>query len=108
MKTKFALSAVVAALAVLSQTAVAQTTAPASRADVKAETKSGSLARPGEARIDVLFGGDVDLAEDAADVLRHRFALLFVHVEDGDADAVGRQRPNGGFAEARGAAGDDG
>ena len=49
MKTKFALSAVVAALAVLSQTAVAQTTAPASRADVKAETKSGSLARPGEA-----------------------------------------------------------
>ena len=49
MKTKLALSAVVAAVAMLSQAAVAQTTAPASRADVKAEAKSGSLAKPGEA-----------------------------------------------------------
>jgi hypothetical protein len=49
MKTKLAMSAVVAAVAMLSQAAVAQTTAPASRADVKSEAKSGSLARPGEA-----------------------------------------------------------
>ncbi len=49
MKTKIALSAIVAALAVLSQAAIAQTTAPASRADVKSDAKSGSLARPGEA-----------------------------------------------------------
>ncbi len=48
MKTRFALSAVVAALAVLSQAAIAQTTAPASRADVKADAKTGAP-RAGEA-----------------------------------------------------------
>lgn len=49
MKTQLVLSAVVAAVAMLSQAAVAQTTAPAARADVKADAKSGSLAKPGEA-----------------------------------------------------------
>lgn len=48
MKTQFALSAIVTALAVLSQAAIAQTTAPASRADVKADAKTGAP-RPGEA-----------------------------------------------------------
>ena len=48
MKTQFALSAIVTALAVMSQAAIAQTTAPASRADVKADAKSGAP-RTGEA-----------------------------------------------------------
>ena len=48
MKTQFALSAIVTALAVMSQAAIAQTTAPASRADVKADAKTGAP-RPGEA-----------------------------------------------------------
>jgi hypothetical protein len=48
MKTQLALSAIVTALAVLSQAAIAQTTAPASRADVKADAKTGAP-RAGEA-----------------------------------------------------------
>ena len=48
MKTQLALSAIVTALAVLSQAAIAQTTAPASRADVKADAKAGTP-RTGEA-----------------------------------------------------------
>ncbi|HEX2539584.1 MAG TPA: hypothetical protein VHM00_00720 [Caldimonas sp.] len=49
MKTKLALSAVAAAVALFSQAALAQTTAPAARADVKSEARTGSLAKPGEA-----------------------------------------------------------
>jgi hypothetical protein len=48
MKTKLAMSAIAAAVALFSQAAFAQTTAPAARADVKAEAKTGSLAKPGE------------------------------------------------------------
>jgi hypothetical protein len=48
MKTKLALSAVVAAIAVFSQGAFAQASAPVTRAEVKAQAKSGSLAPAGE------------------------------------------------------------
>ena len=47
MKTKFALTAIVAALAVFSQGAFAQASSP-TRAEVKAEAKKGSLAPAGE------------------------------------------------------------
>ncbi len=54
MKTKLALSAVAAAVAVFSQGAFAQATAPASapamRADVKAEAKAATKAPTGEAQ----------------------------------------------------------
>ena len=49
-------------------------------------------ARLGEAGVDLLIAGDVDLAEHAAQLLRHRLALGFVDVEDRDLDAVLRQR----------------
>ena len=49
MKTKLALSVVAAAVALFSQAALAQTTAPAARADVKAEAATGAKAKPGEA-----------------------------------------------------------
>lgn len=49
MKTKLALSAVAAAVALFSQAALAQTTAPASRAEVKADTKSAKSVPAGEA-----------------------------------------------------------
>ena len=48
MKTKLALGAVVAAIAVFSQGAFAQASAPAARADVKAQAKTGALAPAGE------------------------------------------------------------
>ena len=47
MKTKLALTAIVAALAVFSQGAFAQASSP-TRAEVKAEAKKGSLAPAGE------------------------------------------------------------
>ena len=65
-------------------------------------------ARLGEAGIDALVAGHVDLAEDAADFLGDRFAFLRLHVEDRDLDALRRERPRGRRAEAGGAAGDDG
>lgn len=48
MKTKLALSAVAAAIAMISQGALAQSAAPVTRADVKAEAKSGALAPAGQ------------------------------------------------------------
>ena len=48
MKTKFALSAFAAAIAVFSQGAFAQASAPATRADVKAEAKAATKAPTGE------------------------------------------------------------
>jgi hypothetical protein len=48
MKTKLALSAVVAAIAVFSQGAFAQASAPANRADVKAGAQAKSVAPAGE------------------------------------------------------------
>ena len=48
MKKQLALSAVVAAIAVFSQGAFAQAAMPASRAEVKAEAKTGSLAPAGQ------------------------------------------------------------
>lgn len=48
MKTKLALSAIVAAVAVFSQSAFAQASAPVARAEVKAEAKKGALAPAGE------------------------------------------------------------
>ncbi|MGZ5215782.1 MAG: hypothetical protein ACXWIQ_07755 [Caldimonas sp.] len=50
MKTKLALSAIVAAIAVFSQGAFAQASAP-TRAEVKAEAKKGALAPAGEGPI---------------------------------------------------------
>ena len=61
----------------------------------------------GEGGVDVFVGGDVALAEDAADFLGYDFAFGVVHVEDRDLHAVRRQRPRGRLAEAGGAAGDD-
>lgn len=48
MKTKLAVSAVAVAIAMLSQASFAQSTAPVTRADVKADAKSGSLAPAGQ------------------------------------------------------------
>ena len=50
MKTKLALSAVAAAIAMFSQGAFAQASAPANRADVKAEAKTATKAPTGEAQ----------------------------------------------------------
>ncbi|MGZ5238186.1 MAG: hypothetical protein ACXWCV_17890, partial [Caldimonas sp.] len=50
MKTKLALSAIVAAIAVFSQGAFAQASAP-TRAEVKAEAKKGAIAPAGEGPI---------------------------------------------------------
>ena len=52
MKTKLALSALAAAIAVFSQGAFAQASAPANRADVKAEAKTATKAPTGEVRAD--------------------------------------------------------
>ena len=65
-------------------------------------------ARLGEAGVDLLVAGDVDLAEHAADFLGQGLAGGFVQVEDRDLDAVLGQAARGGGAEAGGAAGDDG
>jgi hypothetical protein len=65
-------------------------------------------ARLGEAGLDVRVGGHVDLAEDAADLGRHRLAALGVHVEQGDLDALGGERAGRALAQARGAARDHG
>jgi hypothetical protein len=51
MKTKLALSAIVAAVAVLSQGAFAQSASAPTRAEVKAQAKTGSLAPAGEGPI---------------------------------------------------------
>jgi hypothetical protein len=48
MKTKFALTAIVAAVAVFSQGAFAQSASSPTRAEVKAQAKTGSLAPAGE------------------------------------------------------------
>ena len=48
MKTTFTSGAVVAAIALFSQGAFAQTSMPASRAEVKAEAKTGALAPAGQ------------------------------------------------------------
>ena len=61
----------------------------------------------GKGRIDLRVGGDIDLAEHAADLPGDGFALLHVEVEDGDLDAVGSERARGGCAKAGRAAGDD-
>src|SRR5690606_17470579 len=56
------------------------------------------LLEPG---LDAVVGGHVDLAEDAADLLGDDLAALFVQVEQGDLDALGRQGARRTFAEAR-------
>src|SRR5690606_20224081 len=48
--------------------------------------------------------GDVDLAEDAADLGGDALAGFFVEIEQGDLDALRRQRPGRALAEARGPA----
>jgi len=48
MKTKLAISAVAAAVALFSQATLAQTTMPASRAEVKADTKAAKSVPAGE------------------------------------------------------------
>jgi hypothetical protein len=62
----------------------------------------------GEGGVDLLLGGDVDLAEHAAQFLGERFALLRVEVEQRDLHAVAGQAARGGGPQAGGAAGDDG
>ncbi len=53
-------------------------------------------ARLGEAGVDLLVAGDVDLAEHAAEFLRQRLAGGFVEVEQRDLDAVLGEAPRGG------------
>ena len=65
-------------------------------------------ARLGEAGVDVLGRGDVDLAEHAADLFRQLLAELFVEVENRAFHAVGGEHANRRRAEARGAARDNG
>ena len=65
------------------------------------------LARPGKTRIDIFIAGDIDLAEDATDVLGNRLALFLVHVEDGDLRPLRGNCAGGSFAEAGGPTGDD-
>ena len=64
--------------------------------------------RLGEAGIDRLVRRDIDLTEDAADLVGEGLALFGLQVEDRDLRAFRRQRPRGRRAEARGTAGDDG
>ena len=61
-----------------------------------------------EAGVHIRVGGDVDLAEDAADFACDLLALLFVHVEQSDLHPLRGEGSGGGLAEAGGAAGDDG
>ena len=63
--------------------------------------------RLGETGIDLLLTGDVDFAEDPADVAGERFALCFVEVEQRDPNAPGGQATSGGGAQSGSAAGDD-
>ena len=67
-----------------------------------------SRARFCEAGVHLLFGGDVDLAEHAAEFRGQRFASGFIQVEQRDPDAMGGEAARGGRAQAGGAAGDDG
>ena len=62
----------------------------------------------GEAGVHLLFAGNVDLAEHAAQFLGQRLAGGFVEVEQRHLDAVLGEAPRGGGAETGGAAGDDG
>ena len=64
-------------------------------------------ARLGEADVHAIVLRHVDVAENAADAHRHFFALVGVHVEDGNLDAFGGKCARSGFAEARCAAGND-
>ena len=57
-------------------------------------------ARLREARVDLLFQGHVDLAEDAAELGRQRLCLRCVEVEPRDLDAVAGQAPRGRATEA--------
>ena len=61
----------------------------------------------GKTGIDRFIVGDVDVAEHAADFGRHGFALLGVHVENGDLDALACQQPRRGGAQARCTAGNN-
>ena len=57
-------------------------------------------ARLREARVDLLFQGHVDLAEDAAELGRQRLCMRWVEVEPRDLDAVAGQAPRGRATEA--------
>ena len=58
------------------------------------------LARLGERRRDLLVTGDVDLAEDSADLRRDLLAALGVAVEYRDLGAAPRKLARGRFAQA--------
>ena len=64
--------------------------------------------RFGKPGIDLLFGGHIDFAEDAPQLLGQGFALRLVQVKQGHLDAMAGQLPGCGGAQARGPAGDDG
>ena len=49
------------------------------------------LARGGEARVDAVVAGDVDLAEDGAEFIGGGAAAILVAVEDRDLHAFGAQ-----------------
>jgi hypothetical protein len=57
--------------------------------------------------MDAIVGGHIYLAENAAEFLGERLALILLEVEDGDLDAFGGEGAGGGRAEAGGAACDD-
>ena len=83
MRSKFSSGKCLISPLVLSRLAVFDRVARAGAIDQDALLADGG-ARLGEAFIDALIVGHVDVAEDAADFLGYGFALFGVHVEDGD------------------------
>src|SRR3546814_13772101 len=62
----------------------------------------------GERGVDVCVRCNVDLAEHAAEFASDRFAFFLVQIEQCDLHTLRGKCAGGGFAEAGGAAGDDG
>lgn len=62
----------------------------------------------GEGGVHLLLGHHVHIAVNAAEFASQRLAEGFVHVEDGDFDAMAGQTPGRGGSQAGSAPGDDG
>ena len=67
-----------------------------------------SRTRFGEGRVDLIIRGDIALTEHAPHFFGNFFATGFIHVEDGDLDALGGQLADRGFTKTRGTTSDDG
>lgn len=110
MKTKLALGAVVAAIAVFSQTAFAQASAPVSREERKAETaaanKAGKLTPAGQGPIGSAPGKGSDTTREArkaqtqADAKAHKLAPAG-EAADAKKDKADAAKPSQTTREAR-------